>query len=41
LHRVIRAVVSLVVGSGFAYKLVSTERKEMPLARPNASGIQS
>ena len=41
LHRVVRAVVSLVVGSGFAYKLVRTERKEMPLARPNASGIQS
>ena len=41
LHRIVRAVVSLLVGSGFAYKLVSTERKQMPLARPNASGIQS
>jgi uncharacterized membrane protein YbhN (UPF0104 family) len=41
LHRVIRAVVSLVVGSGFAYKLVSTDHKQIPLARPKASGIQS
>jgi uncharacterized membrane protein YbhN (UPF0104 family) len=28
LHRIIRAVVSLLVGSGFAYKLVSTGRKQ-------------
>jgi uncharacterized protein (TIRG00374 family) len=41
LHRVIRAVVSLLVGSGFAYKLVSTDRKQMPLARPKTSRVGS
>ena len=35
LHRVIRAVVSLVVGSGFAYELVSTGRKQASLGQAN------